>query len=409
MLELGWAIAFGTGFLLGVIIMQWIGWMKRGEARQMAAELLNQAQTDRIRDLEAVIERLKESFAAISYDALNKNSVQFLNLAGETLKNQAQMSEQNLETKKVLIDQTLEAIGKEMGKVHEVVNQLEKDREQKFGEINAHLKNTAEQTARLQETTQHLKSILANTRIRGQWGERMAEDVLRMSGLIEGINYRKQQYTGLGSRPDYTFFLPKNLKVNMDVKFPLDNYLLFLQMEDQITRDSYKQQFLKDVKNRIKEVTTRDYINAEDNTVDYVLVFIPNEQVYGFINEMDGTLLDEAIKNRVILCSPLSLYAYLAVIRQAVESFNLEKTTSQILSLIGGFYRQWDAFCATFDKMGRRIEETRNEYLALTTTRRHQLEKPLRMIEDLRKQNRLPIETLETAVLEEESEEPPAI
>ena len=64
-------------------------------------------------------------------------------------------------------------------------------------------------------------------------------------------------------------------------------------------------------------------------------MFIPNEQVYAFINEHDRLLLDDALRNRVILCSPITLYAILAVIRQAVENFNLEKTTEQI-SLTAG-------------------------------------------------------------------------
>ena len=120
------------------------------------------------------------------------------------------------------------------------------------------------------------------------------------------------------SRPDYTFLLPQNLKLNMDVKFPLDNYLHYLETDAESDRVKFKSQFLKDVRNRIKEVTTRDYINPEENTVDYMIVFIPNEQVYAFINENDATLLDDDLKTKVILCSPITLYAILAVIRQGV-------------------------------------------------------------------------------------------
>ena len=89
--------------------------------------------------------------------------------------------------------------------------------------------------------------------------------------------------------PDYTFPLPQGRKVNMDVKFPLDNYVRYLEAERDADRETLKAQFLRDVKARIKEVTTRDYINPEENTLDYVLVFIPNEQVYAFINENDPT------------------------------------------------------------------------------------------------------------------------
>ena len=68
--------------------------------------------------------------------------------------------------------------------------------------------------------------------MRGQWGERIAEDVLRLSGFLEGVNYLRQHtLTDSGGRPDYTFLMPNGLVMHMDVKFPLDNYLRFLDAE----------------------------------------------------------------------------------------------------------------------------------------------------------------------------------
>jgi DNA recombination protein RmuC len=396
MFEINVWLGFAIGFCIGAGLMYWIGRNRRLAITQLAAEMANRVQAERLKDLEALNERMKESFAALSYEALAKNTEQLASVAGQTLKYQTQLGEQNLESKKQLIDQTLAQIGQELTKVQQMVGGLEKDREQKFGELSSQLKFTAEVTGRLQETTHNLQAALVNSRLRGQWGERMAEDVLRMSGLVEGINYRKQQWSGTGSRPDFTFYLPKDLKVNMDVKFPLDNYLNFIRTEEAAARESYKQQFLKDVRHRIKEVTGRDYINPEDRTVDYVLVFIPNEQLYGLINQLDGTLLDDALKNRVVLCSPLTLYAFLAVIRQAVESYNLEQTTERVLSLLGSFYKQWENFGAAMERMGRRLADAQKEYANLTTTRRNQLEKPLQALEELRRQTNLPVEESES-------------
>jgi DNA recombination protein RmuC len=404
MWEIHGLLGFGLGMVIGVTLAKWAGWSKNVSLKQLAAEMANQAQTERIKDLEAMVERMKESFAALSYEALAKNSEQLINVANQTLKYQTQLGEQNLESKKQLIDQTLTQIGQELTKVQQMVGGLEKDREQKFGELSGQLKAAAEATGKLRETTQSLNATLSNSRVRGQWGERMAEDVLRMSGLVEGINYRKQQWSGTGSRPDFTFYLPKDLRVNMDVKFPLDNYLNFIQSEEPVARENYLQQFLKDVRHRIKEVTGRDYINPEDRTVDYVLVFIPNEQIYGLINELDGTLLDDALKNRVVLCSPLTLYAFLAIIRQAVENYNLEQTTARVLALLGGFYKQWENYCVVMERMGRRLSDAQKEYDNLTATRRNQLEKPLQALEELRKHSNLPVEKPEaTAVAESET------
>jgi len=124
-------------------------------------------------------------------------------------------------------------------------------------------------------------------------------------------------------------------------------------------------------------------------------LFIPNEQIYSFIHEQDSSILDEGIRNRVIFCSPITLFAVLAVIRQAVDNFALEKTSNEILSLLGLFKSQWGEFLKKLDLLGKRIEDTQKEYELLTTTRRRQLERPLNKIDDLRSQRGLPISTRE--------------
>ena len=373
------------GVVIGVAVVLIVQAFRKKDARAVARELVSQTEAQKIQDLEALLGRVKDSFGALSHDALSRSTQEFLKLANETLSKQTQMGGMELEGKKKLIDQTLLAMKDDLGKVQDLVSNLEKDREQKFGELSVQLRSTAEETRKLQETANHLRQALASPKVRGQWGERMAEDVLNLAGFIKGINYLKQQVLETGpARPDYTFNLPQGRKVNMDVKFPLDNYLRFLEAPGESDKESYKSQFLRDVKNRIKEVTTREYINAEENTLDYVLVFIPNEQVYAFIHENDSTLLDEALKKKVILCSPVTLYAILAVIRQAMENFNLEKTAGRIMALLGGFNKQWVAFVDSLEKMGAKIHQAQEEYDRLTTTRRNQLERQLRRIEDLR-------------------------
>ena len=380
-------MVFIIGVLLGSFLVFIIQWLRRKEAREIARELISESDSQRVEDLEALITRVKDSFGALSLEALSKNTEDFLKVANETLSKQTRVGEKELEGKKQLIDQTLGVMKEDLLKVQELVKGFEKDREKKFGELTNQLKATAEQTGRLQETTSQLKGALASTKVRGQWGERMAEDILRLAGFVEGVNYQRQKtLETVSARPDYTFFLPQGLKVNMDVKFPLNNYLRYLEAGGESDREKYRSQFLRDVRGRIKEVTTRDYINPAENTLDYVIVFIPNEQVYAFINEHDRSLLDDALRNRVILCSPITLYAILAVIRQAVENFNLEKTTEQILSLLGSFSKQWSLFLKSLEKMGKKIEDAQSEFTTLNATRRNQLERPLKQIEDLRKQ-----------------------
>lgn len=346
------------------------------------------SESHRQADRDAVVEGMKASFGSLSLDALSK----FLELAKAKLDSERDANVKELDAKKGLIDQQLERMTSELNKVSTLVKDLEKDRVAKFGELTSQLRATSEQTAVLEQTTNTLREALASTKARGQWGERMAEDVLRLAGFIENVNYVKQKtIQGVGSRPDFTFLLPRKLTLNMDVKFPLDNYVRFLEAKSEPEKTKFRNDFLRDVKSRIKEVTTRDYINPEQNTVDTVLLFIPNEQIYAFIHEQDGSILDDGIKHGVVFCSPLTLFAILAVIRKAVDNFSLEQTSNEILSLLGEFKKQWGEFLGKLELVGKRIGDAQREYEALTTTRRRQLEKPLNRIEDLRVQRGLPV------------------
>ena len=148
------------------------------------------------------------------------------------------------------------------------------------------------------------------------------------------------------------------------------------------------------MRKQIKEVTGREYIDPAAGTVDYVLVFIPNEQVYGFIHEHDAKLLDDAMRSKVVLCSPLTLYAILAVVRQAMENFRFEQGSKKILEHLGEFQKQWGKFVETMEKMGRKLDEARNEFDELKTTRTRLLERQLDKIEDLRAAREEPAATL---------------
>jgi DNA recombination protein RmuC len=384
------------GFVVGLAVALLFRFVHRKTAKQLAEELLLETETQKKADMDAVIENIKQSFGNLSLEALSRSTEEFLKLAKTRLESEREIGSKELDAKKGLIDQQLKQMTSKLEDVSRVMSELEKDRVKKFGELASQLTIANQQSAALMQTTNLLREALASTKARGQWGERMAEDVLRLAGLIEDVNYFKQKSIDEArSRPDFTFLLPRDLKLNMDVKFPLDNYVRFLETDTDTEKARFRNDFLRDVKNRVKEVTSREYINPEQNTVDYVLLFIPNEQIYSFIHEQDSSILDEGIKNRVIFCSPITLFAVLAVIRQAVDNFALEKTSNEILSLLGSFKNQWNEFLKKMDLLGKRIGDAQKEYEALTTTRRRQLERPLNKIDDLRTQRGLPIRSFE--------------
>ena len=361
-------IAVLVGFCLGLALSKLI---------------LRQRQLDK----SAIVEAGKEAFAPLSEAALSRSMDTLIKLN----KAQSELGAKDLESKKALIDQVLEQMSSRLEGVKTLVQGLDKDRSQKFGELAKQLQLAGEQTTELTRTTNLLHKALAGGKARGQWGERMAEDVLRLAGFVENINYVKQKtISSVGTRPDFTFNLPRGLKVNMDVKFPLDNYMRYLETESATDRERFKNAFLSDVKKQSNELVGREYINPEQNTVDYVLMFIPNEQVYAFIQEQDGSIMDQAMSKRVIFCSPLTLFAILAVIRQAVDNFALEQTSNEMLTLLGQFYKQWEMFKGSLEKVGSRIAGAQEEFERLSTTRSRQLDRPLEKLEQLRSERELP-------------------
>ncbi|MEE9421247.1 MAG: DNA recombination protein RmuC [Desulfatiglandaceae bacterium] len=383
-------LALLAGFVLGLVVAFVLRIIQSRTAKQLADELFQESEVQRKANIEAIMDGIKANFGNLSLEALSKSTEQFLVLAKSKLDMEREVNAKELDAKKGLIDEQLKQMTAKLENVSGLVQRLEMDRVEKFGELASQLKSAGEQTAALMQTTNSLREAFVSTKVRGQWGERMAEDVLRMAGLIENVNYQKQKsLEGVGTRPDFTFFLPRDLRLNMDVKFPLDNYMRFLEAQSEIERPKFRNDFLRDVKARIKEVTTRDYINPEQNTLDYVLLFIPNEAVYAFIHRHDSSILDNALKNKVVLCSPITLFAILAVIRQAVDNFALEQTSNEILSLLGAFKKQWHIFLNRLEVLGKRIGDAQKEYEALTTTRVRQLERPLNKIEELRTQRKI--------------------
>ena len=210
----------------------------------------------------------------------------------------------------------------------------------------------------------------------------MVEDILSFIGLVDGVNYTKQTQEGKG-RPDFTFYLPKDRHINMDVKFPLTHYENFLAADNENDQISEKKAFLSDVRNHVKEIAKRNYINPEAGTVDYVLMFIPNESIYSFLNQEDKDLIDFSLSKRILLCSPITLYAILSLIRQAVSNFSLEQRAGDMQAMVSTFKEQWEKFVEKLNALGKSIGTIQKHFDELSGTRARQLEKPMEKIIDL--------------------------
>lgn len=309
-----------------------------------------------------------------------------------------QQSSDELGAKKDVIDTRLDQVHTEMrselSELGSMVRKLAETSAEKFGQVDQSLRSHAEITQTLSESARALREAMASPTARGQWGERMAEDVLRLAGFVENVNYVKQtQLDGATGRPDFTFPLPKGHELYMDVKFPMAGYLRFLDATTDAERQAHRASFIRDVRDRVKELARRDYANESARaSVDYVLLFLPNEQLTGFIHEGDPALIDDAMQQRVVICSPLTLFAFLGVIRQAYDNFVIEQTSDQILALVGKFGTEWGKYTDELEKLKRRFEQLDRQFETVVGTRKRQLEKPLQQLEAVRRERNIPID-----------------
>jgi DNA recombination protein RmuC len=317
--------------------------------------------------------QLRETFATLAGEALDANSRRLSEQAATTL-----------DGKKQLIDQAVAAMNERLEHVRGYLQQVENARKQDFGRLSASVGS-------LSTTAGELHKMLASTQRRGAWGERMAEDVLRLCGLQERVNYVKQSSQDAESgRPDFTFFLPNDLKVNMDVKFPLERYKAYLDSEEADGRDGQLSELVRAVRGHVDAVSKRGYIDPSAPTLPYVIVFLPSEQIYSLVLEACPDLIDEALSKRVVLASPLTLYAMLAVMRQSAEHANVMREADEVMSLLNQFYTQWQKYNEELDRLGQRIESVAKQYDTVRGTRSNMLEKPLSKLEDLRNRRELP-------------------
>jgi len=297
-----------------------------------------------------------------------------------------------------------EIIENEESQIYKLLNksdQTVKEFLEKTGEIKSSITGVDQQT-------RNLISVPNNNQSRGQWAEFQVEDLLEIMEYKEGIHYETQKRMASGTIPDFTFFLPENKTINMDSKFPLTNYMEIAKLNrdlenetlDEIARreiiESIKnknKEFLdKAIKTKIDETSSREgYISAEEGTVDFVLMYIPLENLYHFLltSEIGANrvpVIQYAFSKKVILVSPQTLMAYLETIRHSMKLFSLQTDTKNILATHEKVKIEIRKFIESFDDVTKRLDQTVKSFDTLKTTRVNKLEKSFEELDSVNKE-----------------------
>ncbi len=319
-------------------------------------------------------ESVEGMISKLSIEALDKNSQRFLLMAKEVLQGQKNEMAIDLDGKKNAINNLIDEIRKDLKKNEEKLIKTEEERIKSFSTLQTELESYKKITGELKISTDKLKNLLSNNQMRGAFGEQIAENLLEMAGFVIGKDFsRNETQATQDTRPDFTIFLPDRTKINIDVKFPYNSLVKSLEAENNADKKRHFLTFKQDVKNKIKQVCTRDYINPEENTVDFVILFIPNEMIFSYIYENMADVWEEAMKKKVVLAGPFSFTAILRMVKQAYSNFRYQKNIHHIIGLIQKFDDEYQKYSQSVDLLGDRIASASKQFDVVSTTRTRQL------------------------------------
>lgn len=333
----------------------------------------NRKQNDEITD--TISAKLNEIMPTI-LDQANESLVR---MADQKLGAESSKSRLDLENKREEIERLVKVIQEDLKESKKELELSDKERINSFSALKNSLDEYKKITEQLSVSTENLKKVLSNNQLRGQFGEQVADDLLKMAGFVVGENYTRQESDN-GARPDFTVYLPDRTKINIDAKFPYSALQRMTETDDSDAKKRYMKEFESDIKEKIKQVTTREYISPEDRTVDFVILFIPNEMIFSFIYDKMPQIWEDAMAKKVVLAGPFSFTAILRMVKQAYENFRVQENIFKIVGHVQSVEKEFDKFSDEFDKVGVKIDQLQKQYSDVSTTRVNQMKRKMDLV-----------------------------
>lgn len=273
---------------------------KDREADAEKLSWLNDAQT-----------QMREAFEALAGKTLQTNAEEFLKRSDERLSNVVSPLKENL----VFLDKQ--------------VRELEAKREGAYKGLEEQLRQLSTTHADLQKTTVSLTQALRSPTVRGRWGELQLRRVVEMAGMVKNVSYVEQLSTDNG-RPDLITYLPNGGMLPLDAKVPLEAYLDAMESENENERKIKLTSHAKAMKDRVRELSRKQYWDQFEQTPDFVVMFVPNEACLGAAFDFDPGLLDFAIEQRVLITTPVTLLALLKAVSYGWQQHQLAENSRKI-------------------------------------------------------------------------------
>ncbi len=310
-------ILIGVSFLLGAVI----AWLfsqnhSRGTSERLRIELAElkkerEADLEKLTWLDEARKQMREAFEALAGRMLQSNSEQFLKQSDAKLSNM------------------VTPLTKGLTSLDKQVRDLEAKREGAYKGLEEQLRQLSTAHADLQKTTVSLTQALRSPTVRGRWGEIQLRRVVEMAGMVKNISYEEQVSTDKG-RPDMITYFPNGGILPLDAKVPLEAYLDAMESEDDDERKVKLLSHAKAMKDRVRELSRKQYWAQFEQTPDFVVMFVPNEACLGAAFDYDPGLLDFAINQRVLITTPVTLLALLKAVAYGWQQHQITENSRKI-------------------------------------------------------------------------------
>ncbi len=332
---------------------------------QTTLELERQGHQEKLESFKEARQQLSESFTALSSQALKHNSEEFLRLANENLKYFQTKANSDFELREKSIENMIKPIREALEKTEEQIQGIEKERKQAYGALHSHLENMARTQEALQDQTRQLVTALRRPEVRGQWGELTLKRLAELAGMVEHCDFFQQQSINTEEgrqRPDMIVRMPDQREIIVDVKTPLDAYLSAIEATDDAARAEHMKRHAKNVRQRVQELSSKNYWSQFKNTPDFVVLFIPGEQFLTTALDIDRNLLEDALRKQVILSTPTSFVALLRAVAYGWRQEQLAKNAEVIRQVGEELYQRLSTFSGHLQKVGRSLESSLKSY-----------------------------------------------
>jgi DNA recombination protein RmuC len=360
-------IAFGIGALIGGLAIAWRSRRRLEDAHIELAVLRSQIKTEeqvereRQEALERAMAQLRGTFDSVAGASLRANSEVFLRLAREHLAQHQQAAQANLSAREKAIETMLAPIREALSKTEQQILRIEKERAETFGSLKTSLEAVALGQQALQRETGKLVNALRRPEVRGQWGEMTLRRLAELAGMVEHCDFAEQVHvrTDEGNlRPDMIVHMPDGRDLVVDVKTPLDAYLDAVDAPSDEQRDAALRRHAQAITDRVRQLGAKNYWSQFDNSPDFVILFIPGDQFLSAALAQSPTLLEDAIRQNVIIATPSSFVALLKAVAYGWRQTSLAQNAETIRTLGEDLYRRLAVFTGHLGKLGRSLGST---------------------------------------------------